>query len=397
MLHSRSIPETGHVSFAISGSADDDVAVGNAPHSGETSVSKRAAPLTSIARQKQSNLLKVLVATRKAQHWSQAGIAAEIGVIASIIRKLEAGTGDVATLVAAMNAIPLHIAGIAKGGSLGEQLLNRREKLGMSRDAVAARASLSSEDVARLEAGKGSLQHLLRLLSVIAPTIRCRAPERAHWGQARKADRDSRFTTHEFMEPIYQSFGAVDLDPCAHVLSPVVAHRRIIHALGGDGLKEPWSGRLAYVNPPFSDQLTWLKRAYDQWAVGNVETVICLVPTRTDSQFFQRIVKPNADIFFLEGRVRFIRADGPPQATPFSLMLVVFGATVAQKKQYGLLVPGFWVPAGRHGFGGNADTSSGKRKATSACCCSHDQQIDPQGNFDVDKRQKAVRASGSRD
>ena len=76
------------------------------------------------------------------------------------------------------------------------------------------------------------------------------------------------------MTSIYDAFGPVDLDPCAHPSSPVIASRRIIPAEGGDGLSDPWSGRLAFVNPPYSAQLHRLKRAYQQWSTGNVQTVV---------------------------------------------------------------------------------------------------------------------------
>lgn len=38
------------------------------------------------------------------------------------------------------------------------------------------------------------------------------------------------------MVSIYQGFSAIDLDPRAHRLSPVIAGRRIILDEGGDGL-----------------------------------------------------------------------------------------------------------------------------------------------------------------
>lgn len=124
------------------------------------------------------------------------------------------------------------------------------------------------------------------MLAVIAPKAGRRAPERSYWGQGDKIDRDSRFTPHEFMQSIYDAFGQVAIDPCGHLLSPVVAHRRILLSEEGDGLADDWSGRLAYVNPPFSQLLTWLRRAHQQWQAGHVETVVCLVPVRTDSAWF---------------------------------------------------------------------------------------------------------------
>jgi ribosome-binding protein aMBF1 (putative translation factor) len=340
--------DAGSAPRRASASIDRPVANGTACHAGVARIPERAVESTAPkTRTRQSNLLDILVSTRVSQRWSQSVLAAEIGVDENVIQRIEAGAGDVALLVAMMNAIPFQIAGLAAGRTLGEQLRNRRQKLALSPEAIAAKTSLSVQDVERLEADDGSVQHLLRLLSILAPTIRCRAAERAHWGQSRKADRDSRFTPDEFMEPIYRSFGEIDLDPCGHRLSPVIAHHRIMRAEGGDGLVEPWAGRCVFMNPPFSNQLAWLKRAHDQWQKGNVETVVCLVPARTDSQFLQRVVKMDADLYFIEGRVRFLSSEGAPQATPFSLMVVMFGATVDQKARYSALVPGFWVPAGR--------------------------------------------------
>lgn len=94
------------------------------------------------------------------------------------------------------------------------------------------------------------------------------------------------------MTGIYAAYGEVDLDPCAHRLSPVIAHRRILVSEDGDGLVDDWSGRLAFANPPFSALLKWLRRAHDQWQVGNVETVVCLVPVRTDSAWFHETLSP---------------------------------------------------------------------------------------------------------
>ena len=145
------------------------------------------------------------------------------------------------------------------------------------------------------------------------------------------------------MANIYSAFGPVDLDPCANVNSPVVAFRRILLSDGGDGLVEDWSGRFAFVNPPFSEMLTWLRRAYEQWQAGNVETVVFLAPVRTDSAWFHDTLSAIANIYLLRGRVRFLKADDTGQHTPFSLMLVTLGTTSEQRDRYAELVPGFWV------------------------------------------------------
>jgi len=247
-----------------------------------------------------------------------------------------------------MNELEFQLTGLGSGKALPEQLRARRRKLSQSLDQIAARTSMSRATIAGLERGGGSVRSLLNLLAVIAPKARRRAPERQYWGQGDKEDRDSRFTPHDFMERIYDAFGEVDIDPCAHLLSPVVARHRIILSNGGDGLVEEWAGRLAFVNPPYSQLLVWLRRAYAQWEAGNVETVVCLVPVRTDSTWFQETLSPAADIYLLQGRVRFLNSAGKGQHTPFSLMVVAIGATAEQKARYAAAVPGFWLSRSGH-------------------------------------------------
>lgn len=245
--------------------------------------------------------------------------------------------------MAAMTALDFRLTGVGSGKTLPEQLRSRRHKRSLSLDQVAARTGLSRTTIASLERGGGSVASLLRLLAVLAPNARRRAPERSYWGQGDKEDRDSRFTPPDFMEGIYAAFGEVDLDPCGHQLSPVIAKRRILLEEGGNGLTDDWSGRLAFVNPPFSALLVWLRRAYDQWKAGNVETVVCLVPVRTDSAWFHETLSADADIYLLQGRVRFLNPQGKAQHTPFSLMVLTLGITANQKVRYTAQVPGFWL------------------------------------------------------
>ena len=242
-----------------------------------------------------------------------------------------------------MAALDFHLTGLGPGTALHKQLRARRLRLSLSLEEAASRAGLARATVSSLERGGGSVASLMRLLTVIAPKARRRAPERSYWGQGDKADRDSRFTPPDFMTHIYAAFGEVDLDPCAHLLSPVVAHRRILLSEGGDGLTEDWSGRLVFVNPPFSELLKWLRRAHDQWQSGKVDTVVCLVPVRTDSALFHETLSADADIYFLRGRVRFLDAQGKGQHTPFSLMLLTLGANSDQKARYAERVPGIWL------------------------------------------------------
>lgn len=262
---------------------------------------------------------------------------------AQSVKRLEVGVGSVPTLIAVMTALDFRLTGLGPGKTLPEQLRARRLARSLSLDEMARRTQLSRTTIASLERGGGSVASLLRLLPVLAPGVRRRAPERSYWGQNDKEDRDSRFTPPEFMANIYAAFGAIDLDPCANELSAVVARRRILLSEGGDGLSDDWSGMTVFLNPPYSQLLKWLRRAHDQWRAGNVRTVICLIPVRTDSAWFQDILSADADVFLLRGRVRFLNSLGRGHHTPFSLMILTLGASVEQKKRYAGLVQGYWL------------------------------------------------------
>lgn len=280
---------------------------------------------------------------RQAKGWTQRTLAERAGTDVQTIKRLEKGVGSVSTLVAAMSALDHRLSGIGPGSTLPEQLRARRQRRRLSITGVGVRAGLARATVVALERGVGTVASLLKLMATVAPNARRRAPERSYWGAGDKADRDSRFTPPEFIAAVEAAFGPVDLDPCAHELSPVAADRRILPSEGGNGLADEWSGRFAYVNPPYSELLIWLKRAHEQWRAANVETVVCLVPVRTDSAWFHETLSVDADIYLLRGRIRFLNPRGVAQPTPFSLMLVTLGASDEQMARCAERIPGYWL------------------------------------------------------
>jgi transcriptional regulator with XRE-family HTH domain len=292
-------------------------------------------------------LIEELTAGRRSLGWSRQTLAERVGVDAQTIKRLENGVGSVATLIAVMDALDFRLTGLGPGKTLCDQLRARRRKRSISLGQMAKSTGLSRTTIAGLERGGGTVASLLRLMAALAPKARRRAPERAYWGSGDKADRDSRFTPPDFLATICAAFGEIDLDPCGDVHSPVVARQRILLSEGGDGLQDEWSGRFAFVNPPFSEYLKWLRRAHHQWRAGNVETIVCLGPVRTDSSWFHQTLSGDADIYLLQGRVRFLNARGKAQHTPFSLMLTVLGAEIEQRERLGALVPGYWLPRRR--------------------------------------------------
>lgn len=292
-------------------------------------------------------LVTALIDARRSIGMSQCALAARLGVAPLRIKRLERGIGSMATLTAAMTAMDFRLTGIAPGKDLAAQLRACRLRRGLTVVDVAARAKLSRTTVASLERGSGSIASLRRLMAVVAPKARRRAQERAYWGEGDKTDRDVRFTPPDFLVKVEDAFGPIDLDPCGHRLSPVMAKRRILLDEGGDGFVDDWSGRLAFVNPPFSEMLRWLKRAHEQWSCGNVDSVACLVPARTDARWFHEVLTVDADIFFLQGRVRFSDIRGKSQHTPFALMLVALGTSPEQRARWSAVAEGFWLNPSR--------------------------------------------------
>ena len=85
-----------------------------------------------------------------------------------------------------------------------------------------------------------------------------------------------------------------------------------------DGLSMDWVG-VCWMNPPYGRVISeWMEKAYSS-CVENGATVVCLVPSRTDTRWFHNYAV-KGDIEFIKGRVKF----GGKGPAPFPSMVVVF-------------------------------------------------------------------------
>ena len=75
-----------------------------------------------------------------------------------------------------------------------------------------------------------------------------------------------------------------------------------------NGLEIEW-GRSNFVNPPYSKGLKdkFIMKAYDEWKKG--KTVVMLLPVHTSTKIFHSVIYYNAEIRFLEGRVKYFGTD----------------------------------------------------------------------------------------
>lgn len=74
---------------------------------------------------------------------------------------------------------------------------------------------------------------------------------------------------------------------------------------GEDALTIPKWFSPAWCNPPYGKGVEgWLEKFRGQRALGN--TVVALIPARTESRWWAKGIVPYADIIFLTGRVPFV-------------------------------------------------------------------------------------------
>ena len=86
-----------------------------------------------------------------------------------------------------------------------------------------------------------------------------------------------------------------------------------------DGLKQEWNGT-CWMNPPYGRQIgEWLKKAYEDSLKGN--TIVCLIPSRTDTKYWHDYCMKASEIRFVKGRLKFGNATN---SAPFPSAVIVF-------------------------------------------------------------------------
>ena len=86
-----------------------------------------------------------------------------------------------------------------------------------------------------------------------------------------------------------------------------------------NGLLEDWSG-VCWMNPPYGREIwKWLRKAYRSSLKG--VTVVCLIPSRTDTAWWHDFVMKADEIRFIRGRLKF---GGAKNSAPFPSAMVIF-------------------------------------------------------------------------
>lgn len=122
-------------------------------------------------------------------------------------------------------------------------------------------------------------------------------------------------TPQHFFEEVDKEFN-FDLDVCA---IPENAKCENYFTPDVDGLEQEWKG-VCWMNPPYGREIgKWIKKAFEESLKGS--TVVCLLPSRTDTKWFHHYIYHRAEVRFLKGRLKF---GGAENSAPFPNMLVIF-------------------------------------------------------------------------
>jgi site-specific DNA-methyltransferase (adenine-specific) len=98
-----------------------------------------------------------------------------------------------------------------------------------------------------------------------------------------------------------------------------------------DGLAQDWGSEICWMNPPYGREVrAWMKAAYESSLDG--ATVVCLVPARTDTEWWHEYAEEAAERRFIKGRVPFVRTDGGRNRAPFPSVIVVFRPATAVQR-----------------------------------------------------------------
>ena len=107
-----------------------------------------------------------------------------------------------------------------------------------------------------------------------------------------------------------------DIDVCA---TPENAKCSKFFSPLDDSLSQDWQG-VCWMNPPYGKKIgVWMKKAMEAKT-----TVVCLVPSRTDTKWWHDFAMKANEIRFIKGRLKF---GNSKNSAPFPSAIIVFGKT----------------------------------------------------------------------
>jgi site-specific DNA-methyltransferase (adenine-specific) len=112
------------------------------------------------------------------------------------------------------------------------------------------------------------------------------------------------------------------LDPAAPVDNATYTGASRFYTHEQNGLVYPWSGNV-YLNPGYGKYIQkWTDKFIEEYASGNMEQGLLLVPARTDTRWWRHLILQRPLLLFFYGRLVF---EGAETSAPFPSALVYLG------------------------------------------------------------------------
>lgn len=124
-------------------------------------------------------------------------------------------------------------------------------------------------------------------------------------------------TPQNFFDELNKEFNFT-LDPCADEFN----HKcEKYYTQKEDGLSKDWGNEIVWCNPPYGKEIgKWVKFAFENNKFWK-NTIVMLLPARTDTKWFHEYIYGKAEIRFVKGRLKF---GNSKNSAPFPSMVVIF-------------------------------------------------------------------------
>jgi len=136
-------------------------------------------------------------------------------------------------------------------------------------------------------------------------------------------------TPESIFNPLNEEFN-FDLDVCA---TSENAKCKKYFTTENNGLTQKWTGT-CWMNPPFKDVGLWVRKAYEESGKGT--TIVCLIASRTNTNWWHQYVMKADEIRFIKGRPKFV---GCIHGLPLPLSIVIFSSKCSKSAQLKIFEP----------------------------------------------------------
>ncbi len=133
------------------------------------------------------------------------------------------------------------------------------------------------------------------------------------------------YTPSVIIDAAIACMGGIDLDPCSNSKETPNVPAATHYTREDDGLSQEWRG-CVYMNPPYGREIDdWVAKLVSEYEAGNVTEAIALVPSRTDTQWWQRLREYH--VCLVSGRLKFI---GNNDSAPFPSAVFYLGQNIGR-------------------------------------------------------------------